>query len=208
LSALASPAIEPGGGRVPSRVDKDLAAKVRDEVDTSLGDHDAKRLLKAWGAKVTRQAPTPTPTRAVNLAQQIGLPVELAIAEENRVVESAAEVRRIAALLLPKATLDQPLMVREHFPENPRARVKVALEKGLGLVMRVGDACGLAPLTRIDAQALAAATPARRAADQKAVAELLTKIAACAQGEQATFELELFVGSEPTVLRASGALRR
>jgi acyl-CoA synthetase (NDP forming) len=208
LHALASPVIEPGGGRVPARVDKELAQKVRGEVDAALGDHDAKRLLKAWGAKVTRQAPTPTPTRAVNLAQQIGLPVELAIADEMRTVESAAEVRRIAALLLPKATLEQPLMVREHFPDHPRARVKVALERGLGLVLRVGEACGLAPLTRIDAQALAAATPARRAADQKGVAELLTRIAACAHGEQATFELELFVGSEPTVLKASGALKR
>jgi acyl-CoA synthetase (NDP forming) len=208
LSALASPAVEPGGGRVPSRVDKELAAKVRAEVDIELTDHDAKRLLKAWGARVTRQAPTPTPTRAVAIAQQIGLPVELVVGNEPRVVDSPAEVRRIAALLLPSASQTQPLMVRERFAETPRARLRVAQEKGLGLVARVGTACALCPLTRVDAQALAAATLARRAADQKSVAELLIKIAACAAGENTTFDLELFVGAEPCVIAASGQLKR
>ncbi len=208
LSALASPAVEPGGGRVPSRVDKELAQKVRDEVDSALSDHDAKRLLKAWGAHVTKQAPTPTPTGAVNLAKRIGLPVVLAVGAETRVVDSPAEVRRVAALMLPSTGSHSPLMVREHFAESPRARVRVAFEKGLGLVLRVGDACGLAPLTRIDAQALAAATLARRAADQRAVADLLIKVAACAAAEQATFDLEIYVGAEPAVITAKGELRR
>jgi hypothetical protein len=207
LSALASPVVDPGGGRVPARIEKDLAGKVRAESDGTLGDHDAKRLLKAWGARVTKQAPTPTPTRAVSLAQQIGLPVDLALGEETRVIGSLGEVRRIAALMLPKATLDQPLMVREHFAETPRARVKVASEKGLGLVMRVGDACGICPLTKLDAAALAGATMARRAADQKAVAELLTKIAACAAGENATFDLEIYL-SDPCVLSAKGTIKK
>jgi hypothetical protein len=208
LAALASPPVEPGGGRTPARVEKELAGKVRAEAgDGPLGDHDAKRLLKAWGARVTRQAPTPTPTRAVNLATQIGLPVDLALGGETRVVGSLGEVRRIAALLLPSAKPEQPLMVREHFPDTPRARLKVAPEKGLGLVMRVGDACAICPLTRLDASALAAATLARRAADQKAVAELLIKIAACAAGENAALELEIYLSGEPCVLWARGTLK-
>src|SRR5262249_14932216 len=104
LLALAAPPVEPGGGRGPARIEKELAHKVRAEVgDGVLGDHDAKRLLKAWGARVTKQAPTPTPTRAVNLATQIGLPVDLALGDDARVVGSLVEVRRIAALMLPAA---------------------------------------------------------------------------------------------------------
>jgi hypothetical protein len=84
----------------------------------------------------------------------------------------------------------------------------VAPEKGLGATMRVGGACALIPLTRADSLALAQATPARRAADQRAVAELLTKVALCASEEDASFELEMFVGAEPCVLSATGEIRR
>jgi hypothetical protein len=208
LTALAAPPIEPGGGRTVARVDKELVAKVRAEVETALSDHDAKRLLKAYGVRVTRQAPTGTPTQAMNLARQIGLPVVLALGDDLRVVETLPEVRRAAALMLPKMTPGSPLMVRERFPDAPRARARVAVDKGLGLTLRVGDAVGLVPLTRLDAEALAATTSARRAADQRAVADLLTRIAACAAGEQALFELELYVGAEPAVLTAKGELRR
>jgi len=34
------------------------------------------------------------------------------------------------------------------------------------------------------------------------------RIAACASDEDATFELELYVGTEPAVLSAAGELRR
>jgi hypothetical protein len=76
------------------------------------------------------------------------------------------------------------------------------------MTMRVGTACALLPLVRVDAAALAAATPARRAADQRAVAELLAKVAACAVDEDVLLELEIFAGAEPAVLSASGELRR
>jgi hypothetical protein len=75
--------------------------------------------------------------------------------------------------------------------------------------MRVGSACALLPLTRADSLALAAATPARRSADQRAVADLLTKVGGCAVDEEVvSLELELFVGAEPAVLAASGELKR
>jgi hypothetical protein len=142
------------------------------------------------------------------VAQQIGVPVDMVIGDEARVVGSLVEVRRIAALLLPSAKPERPLMVREHFPDTPRARVKVAQEKGLGLVMRVGEACGLCPLTKLDASALASATLARRAADHKAVAELLTKIAACAAGEKATLDVEIYLSNDPCVLTGKGAFTK
>jgi hypothetical protein len=210
LTALAAPPVENEASRAKPRVDKELAARVREEIDARLGDHDAKRLLKAYGARVTRQAPTNTPTGALKVAKQIGLPVLLVAGDDERLAESTADVRRLAALLL-QAQDDAALpsvMVRERFAEAPRARVKVAPERGLGLTMRVGAACALLPLLRVDAQALAAATPARRATDQRAVAELLVKIAGCAVDEDALFELELFVGSEPAVLSATGELRK
>jgi acyl-CoA synthetase (NDP forming) len=211
LAALALPPVDAGEGTPRARVDRELAAKVRAEVDTALSDHDAKRLLKAWGARVTRQAPTGTPTGAVKLARQIGLPVLLEVDGDQRRVETFPEVRRMAALLLQASRAPTPsVMVRESFPDAPRARARVGWEKGLGLVLRIveREACALLPLTRADAQALSAATAARRAADQRAVAELLGRIAACAEAEQATLDLELFVGAEPAVLRASGELRR
>jgi hypothetical protein len=205
LVALAAPAVESESGRTRPRIDKELAARVRGESEGALADHDAKRLLKAYGARVTRQAPTNTPTGAVKLAKQIGVPCLIAVAGDERLADSVADVKRIAALLLAEAP---SIMVRERFPEVPRARVKVAPEKGLGATMRVGAACALLPLTRADSLTLAAATPARRAADQRAVAELLTKVAACAADEEVTLDLELFVGAEPCVLSATGELKR
>jgi hypothetical protein len=205
LFALAAPVVESESVRARPRVDKELAARVRGESDGALTDHDAKRLLNAYGARVTRQAPTNTPTGAVKLAKQIGVPCLIAVAGDERLADSVADVKRLAALLLAEAP---SIMVRERFPEVPRARVKVAPEKGLGATMRVGAACALLPLTRADSLALAAATPARRAADQRAVAELLVKVAACAHDEEVTLDLELFVGAEPCVLSATGELKR
>jgi hypothetical protein len=209
LQALAAPVAETDSGRSRPRVDKELAARVRTEVEATLSDHDAKRLLKAYGARVTRQAPTNTPTGALKLAKQIGVPCIIATAAEERVAETVADVKRITALLLEAVDGTMPsVMVRERFPEVPRARVKIAPEKGLGSTMRIGNACALLPLTRADALALAAATPARRSADQRAVADLLSKISQCAVDEQASLEIELFVGADPAVLSASGDLKR
>ena len=209
LQALAAPVVESESARSRPRVDKELAARVRSEIEGALSDHDAKRMLKAYGVRVTRQAPTNTPTGAVNLAKQIGVPCLIAAGADERVADSVADVKRITALLLQTVEGESPsVMVRERFPEVPRVRVKVAPEKGLGATMRVGAACALLPLTRADGLALAAATPARRSADQRAVAELLGKIASCAAEEEVTLDLELFVGAEPAVLSATGELKR
>jgi hypothetical protein len=180
---------------------------VRSESETKLSDHDAKRLLKAYGVRVSRQAPTNTPTGAVKIAKQIGVPVQLSTTREARIAETVADVRRIAALLLQALEDANPsVMVRECFAEAPRAAVRVFAEKGLGLTMQVADACALLPLSRADSQQLAASTAARRAADQRALAELLQKISACAVEENALFELALFVGAEPAVVSAIGDL--
>jgi hypothetical protein len=213
LEALAAPAVESEDEpRGKPRVDKELLERVRAEIDRELSDHDAKRLLKAYGVRVTRQAPTNTPTGALKIAKTIGLPVDLVAGGDARRADSLPDVRRLSALMLQQmveAEVALPsVIVREHFSEVPRARAQIVGEKGLGLTLRVGDAVALLPLTRADATELAAATPARRAADQRALGDLLVRIAACAVAEDALFELELHAGAEPAVITAQATLRR
>lgn len=193
----------------PVAVDPQLVARVREESEGTLSDHDAKRLLKAWGIKVTRQGPTGTPTGAVKLARLIGMPVVLARGDEERVVDTIPEVKRVAALLL-ELESDEPqsVMVRERFADAPRARLKIGVERGVGLTMRIGDAVALLPLEASEAIRLAQQSGARRAADQRVVAGVLSQIGAAALSESATLDLELFTGAEPIVLRASGSLKK
>ncbi|HUQ06448.1 MAG TPA: hypothetical protein VM261_28285 [Kofleriaceae bacterium] len=192
--------------------DASLAARVRAEVEGTLSDHDAKRLLKAWGIKVTRQAPTGTPTGAIKLAKAIGLPVVVAHDDDERIADTLPEVRRVAALLLeaqdPRGAAPPSVMVRERFPESPRCRIRVVQERAIGAAMRIGDAIGLLPLDGAEAQHLARQAGARRAADQRLLARVLTQIGAMALAEGALVELDLFLGAEPTVLRAQGTLKK
>jgi hypothetical protein len=192
-----------------SPVDVELAERVRAECEGVLLDHDMKRLLKAWGIKVTRQGPTGTPTGAVKLAHLLGLPTLLIRGDDERRAETFPEVRRLAALLL-ESESDAPrsVMVREPFPDAPRTRVRVVQERGVGLMMKVGDAVALLPLDPAEAARLAQHSGARRAADQKTVAQVLSQIGMMALTESSTLELDLFTGSEPVVLRSSGALKR
>jgi hypothetical protein len=193
----------------PRAADPELVARVRAESEGPLSDHDAKRLLKAWGLKVTRQAPTGTPTGAVKVARLIDLPVLLARGDDERLAETLPEVRRIAALLLEQESEEpRSVMIRERFPDAPRTRVKITAERGVGLLMRVGDGVALLPLDEDEALRLAQQSGARRAADQRAVAVTLATVGAAALNESATLDLELYVGAEPVVLRASGSLRR
>jgi hypothetical protein len=193
-------------------VDPALAARVRAESDGMLRDHDCKRLLKAWGLRVSRQGPTGTPTGAVKLARMIGLPAVIARGDEERVAETLPEVRRLAALLLERPDEDggagaRSVMVRERYPDAPRARVRVATERGVGTTMKVSDAVALLPLDAAEAAHLAQRAGVRRTGDQRTLAALLIQLGACALAENATFEVELFVGGEPAVVRASGSLR-
>jgi hypothetical protein len=211
LARAAAPA--PASGSARGRVDRALVERVREESESTLGDHDSKRLLKAYGVRVTRQAPANTPTGAVKLARAIGLPVSLVGPQGARQATTLPDVKRITGLLLaedlpPSKAGDAPrlLMVREVFPDVPRARIEVTHDPNLGAVMKIGETCALLPLERSDAQVLAQATHARRATVERAVADLLQRISACAVDEKATFELEIFVGPEPVITEASGRL--
>lgn len=185
--------------------------------EESLSDHDAKRLLRAYGARVSRQAPANTVTAVQRIAGQIGLPVVLvpaptaeagqgaAAPEEEIACHSGTELKRQATLLLQRAP---HLMVREHFAEAPRARLSVTQERGLGPVLRLGGEAALLPLPRGEARELAEAIAGEHDLDAKGLTELLGQVAACARDHDVTLDLQVYLGEEPAVVSARASLRR
>lgn len=117
--------------------------------DEQLGDHDAKRLLHAYGARVLRQAPVATANAALKLLPKLELPVRVlpvlpwqaevaalaaAEARDGVLCHSQAEVKRYSTLLLGRYPL---VVLRETRPPAPRLRVQVSSERGIGLVLRL-----------------------------------------------------------------------
>jgi hypothetical protein len=192
-------------------------------VDEPLSDHDTKRLLRGFGARVSRQAPANTVTAVLRVAAQIGLPVALVVPEsalrsthaaeaareapatEDHLCPSQADLKRQATLLLSRVS---HIMVREMFPEQPRVRVTVTQERGLCGVIRVGGEAALLPLLRGEARELAEPLGAQHDFDDKKLAELLGQISACASDYPVTLDLTVYLGDEPAVVRASGVLKR
>ena len=176
-----------------------------------LSDHDAKRLMRAYGARVSRQAPANTVTAVQRIATQIGLPVVLVAAptpgqpEEEVACHGLAELKRQATLLLQKAP---HLMVRELIPESPRSRLTLTQERGLGPVVRLGGEAALLPLPRGEARDLAEALAAEHDFDARGLTEILGQIASCARDHDVTLDLQLYLGNEPVVVSAQGTLRR
>ena len=208
LAQLAERPAEKIAASTRVRIDRELLERVRSEIETTLSDHDAKRMLKAYGVRVTRQAPASTPTAAVKHAQTIGLPVAIVAGEKVRHAETVPDVRRVTTLALEESDAEVPsVIVREIFPAAPHAAVTIEYERAIGLTMRVGTAAALLPLSHTDAELLAEAAGARRQAEIKNVAEFLSKIAACAVSENLVLDLGLYIGAEPAVLSASGAVR-
>jgi hypothetical protein len=232
LSALALRAPGPADARpVPVKPDADKVSAILADLppplyvsghvvlEETLSDHDTKRLLHAYGARVSRQAPANTVTAVLRVAGKIGLPVMLLPAgpeaeaalpdlqsEREGSCSSQAELKRHATLLLERAP---HVMVREQFPETPRARLTVTGERGLGRVLRLGGEAALLPLLRGEARELAESALAEApACDPRGLTELLGQIAACAQEREMTLDLQLFLSSEPAVVCARGTLRR
>ena len=186
LLALAAPAAERRAAHAAG-VDKELAAK---RAHRSRGHAQRSRRqapLKAYGARVTRQAPTHTPTGAVKLAKQIGVPCIIAIG--GRGARRRQRRRRQAhhrALAARPADGDLPsVMVRERFPEVPRARLKIAPKKGSAdhAHRRRLRAFAADPADALGAGRRDSGAPRRR---PDAVAELLAKIPQCAVDENAS----------------------
>lgn len=151
---------------------------------TRTGDHETKLLLSSYGVPVTRQVVATTPSAAVNGARRVGYPVEIkpwgpdAPTEPQgcpveRDITSDAMVRRGYAAVL--AATGKPgegaVIVREVPPLGRDVHVAFHHLPHLGWTV-VLDAPGApfvaaapAPLRLLDAQRLAAAIVASRAAD-------------------------------------------
>lgn len=178
-------------------------------LDEPLSDHDAKRLLHAYGAKVSRQAPANTVTAVLRVAGRINLPVVLVPPAMEGAAEvvchTQADLKRQATLLLSR---HQHILVREVFPETPRIRLTVSNERGLGGVLRLGGEAALVPLQRGEARELADAAAAEHGVDGKGLTELLGQVSSCAHEQPVTLDLQIHLSAEPAVVSATGTLRR
>lgn len=152
-----------------------------------VGDHETKVLLAAYGVAITRQAVAITPSAAVRAARRAGYPVEIkpwghdlptepAGCPVERNVGSDALVRRGFSAVLAAAgkvanDADSAVIVREPPPLGRDLSVQFVRLPALGwtVVLEIPGAPQIAaypaPLRLADAQAMAAAMVASRAAD-------------------------------------------
>ncbi len=154
---------------------------------TRVGDHETKVLLAAYGVPITRQAVAITPSAAVRAARRAGYPVELKpwghdLPTEpggcpvERNVSSDALVRRGFSAVLAAAgkianDAASAVIVREPPPLGRELSVQLTRLPAIGwtVVLEVSGALQSvaypAPLRLADANAMAAAVVATRAAD-------------------------------------------
>ena len=153
--------------------------------DGTVGDHETKVLLSAYGVPITRQAVATTPSAAVKLARRAGYPVEVkpwghdlptepAGCPVERGVSSDALVRQAFATVLTaagKSADGGAVIVRETPPSGRELSVSLLRLPSLGWTVVLDTpgaaqiAAAPAPLRLIDAQALAAQVVASRAGD-------------------------------------------
>jgi len=193
-----------------------------------LSDHDVKRLLNAYGARVTRQAPVTTTTSALRVVGKLGTPVWVlpglppgeevtAIAsvetKDGLLCETQAEVKRQTALLLGRY---EYVLLREVTPRGSSLRIRLRSERGLGSTLRVEPLLGdderseatLLPMFADDAQALAQSWAGGDAAQVDLLATLLGQIATCVDEQKLQGDLVVRLAAEPVVIHAAGALKR
>jgi hypothetical protein len=242
LQAVAAPARQPGDERLiraeadAGRVESVLAdlppplyigaEAVSDEI---LSDQDTKRLLHAYGVRVTRQAPASTMTAALRIFSKLDAPTlivpglgpladvdALAAAEarEAAVCETQAAVKRQVSSLLARHAY---VILREALPASPRARVLVAPERGLGVILRVSAApasseqkweAALVPMQQGEARELAAQLARAHGCAPAGLEQLLGQVASCAGEHALQLDLTLHPADEPTVTLATGVLKR
>ncbi|MSP63355.1 MAG: hypothetical protein EXR72_24030 [Myxococcales bacterium] len=194
LAVLVAPP-EPPIPRV--RAEREQARAIADEAGADLSDHQIKRVLKCYGARVSRQAPASSSTAAARVAAQLGFPVDVVAGAQIRRAGTAAELRRFVAVLLDEAPF---VLVREAFAPSPRARLLVRRERGLGLYAEVDRERALLPLERADAILLARAASGD---DGRPLIDLLARATSAATDLDLTMDLDLFLGDDPAVVAAT-----
>jgi hypothetical protein len=196
------------------RVDRARADKALAGAGTTLGDHEAKLLLSAYGAAVTRQAVAATPSALVRYAQQLGWPVEIKAWDPGAATERDAgavvtdvrnppDARRAFAAVANAAGLaiGAPVIVRQAAPAGRELSARVERLGALGWTLSAAlpgtgrPLAAPAPLRRADADEIAAALEASRAGDappdRAALAELLVRASFAAVAEDAVDGLDL-----------------
>ncbi|MFO0574209.1 MAG: hypothetical protein U1A78_09435 [Polyangia bacterium] len=246
LQAVASPARQPGDERLihaaadAGRVESVLAdlppplyIGAEAVSDEALSDQDTKRLLHAYGVRVTRQAPASTVTAALRIFGKLDGPTlivpglgplpdtaALAAAEarEAAVCDTQAAVKRHTSSLLARHAY---VILREALPASPRARIVVGPERGLGAVLRMAPSslpgassgeerweAALVPMQQGEARELAAQLACAHGCDAAGLERLLGQVASCASEHALQLDLTLHPADEPTVTLATGVLKR
>jgi hypothetical protein len=179
------------------KVDRSRADSVLGVPGDRLGDHEAKRLLSAYGTAVTRQAVATTPSAAVRYAQTLGWPVEVKPHDANATsereggpivggVHNAPAVRSAFASVSTAAGLPvgSPVIVRATPPAGREVSVRIerVAELGWTAILELGSGkvfAGPAPLRRADADEMSLGLESSRAGeaapDRTSLAELLVR---------------------------------
>lgn len=205
-------------------------ARVSDEL---LADHDCKRLLHAYGAVVSRQAPAHTVTAALRVLSKLEVPLlllpplppvadvlVLAAAEAREVIHccTVAEAKRQVGMLLGRHPY---VVLREALPEAPRVRVSVVVERGLGPTLRITSlaptlradeppsvTAGLLPLLQGEARELAVLLGQHYGCSPTGLSVLLGQLSACAMAHDLMLDVLILPADAPVVVSATGVLKR
>lgn len=193
-----------------------------------LSDQDLKRLLSAFGVRVSRQALVSSPTAALRICAKLVPPLDLlpmvepqrdvavldAHEQSSRVTcATPVEVKRQATQLLVSAS---SLVMRERLAPGQRLRIFSAIERGVGKVLHLalwppGPGADKAVLCLpLGPHAARRAAGEVVAAEQvPLVADLLCRLAACISEQSISVDLLAQVSAADVIItQAAGVLRR
>tara|TARA_R110002096_G_scaffold44526_8_gene120244 strand:+ start:50628 stop:52058 length:1431 start_codon:yes stop_codon:yes gene_type:complete len=153
-----------------------------DKLAEAVGDHECKVLLSSYGVSITRQAVATTPSAATRIAKKAGYPVEIKAWGAHQPSEpegalvltdvaTAADVRRSYSTVCMKAEAEA-VIIRETPMTGREVQVHFRTMGAVGLVCFLYQrgsrepVAALAPLRKIDAEAMARHVVASRAGDQ------------------------------------------
>lgn len=179
----------------------------RAQLEETLSDHDTKRLLHAYGVRVSRQAPANTVTAAQRIAAALSFPCVLVDPEEETewVCHTAAELKRHVTQLL----LHRPYgMVREFLSAEARLKIKVLHVPLLGPVMYANGRAMLLPLLRFESKAFLLESGMIPNSFVKGLVHILSCISSSILDQGMHLEAEICLAEEPVLVKAVGTLSR
>lgn len=176
--------------------------------EETLSDHDAKRLLYAYGVRVSRQAPAGTVTAVLRVVTKLGLPVTLwdPTLSVSALCTSVSEVKRHAPLFLNRYPY---LLVQEKQPDGAVDSLHVVREKQIGPVLYSKTQAVLLPVRKEEAMQMATTLAPSQFHAVSLLADLITQISACAEKEQVrSLSVDICLAEAPVVIRAKATWQR